>query len=348
MQIATRVEEAIIPEIYCPFLSRISPHYEAVKAHTYAWAKHMDLTPHESATQYYRSADYTGLACRTYPWAGFEELCTISDWLFLIFVFDDPYDEITEKHLPHELFALCDHVIAVLNDPDQVVPRGPITHAFADLAKRARASLSPTWLKRFARHHAEYFARVQELMPYRKQRSVPDLQMYLANRPFSAGAIPPFDLIELAQRAEIPAHLYASQALQDIILAGARLIGWTNDLYSVNKDVACGDVANLVLILQHEHRCSLQEAVHRIVAMIEEETRRLQELLWKVPGDTVEVDRYAGSLWVGVATWLRGHLDWYQGNTRYSAQASLEEVNGHLVDILATAAYPALDGKSGC
>src|SRR5437667_4626739 len=86
-------EQIVHPEISCPFPSQISPHYETVKAHTLDWAQRLGLTPYQTALQYYQTADYPGLACRTYPRAGLEELFLVSDWLFLIFVFDDPFDE---------------------------------------------------------------------------------------------------------------------------------------------------------------------------------------------------------------------------------------------------------------
>lgn len=335
MKIAIHAEQAVLPEIYCPFLSQISPHYETVKAHTHEWAVHIGLTSNAVSVRYYREADYPGLACRAYPDAGLEELCSASDWLFLISVFDDPYDEGALDHRQQELSAFHDHIVATIGDPDHTTPRGPVALAFADIVRRARLSLSSSWLKRFARHHAEYFASLPWLVANRDRRSMPDMQAYLDNRMRSAGVLPPFDLIEMARHREIPAEIYESQPVQDILQAGVNLVGWTNDIYSVNKDVACGDVNNLIMAIQREYNCSLQKAADRLAARIEAETRRL-EVLQPVGTFSPDIEDYARMIWVGVTEWVRGHMDWYRGNTRYTGQAKLEEGTSHLIDVLAT------------
>jgi hypothetical protein len=48
-----------------------------------------------------------------------------------------------------------------------------------------------------------------------------------------------------------------------------------------------------------------------------------------------EVHQYIAPLWVAVANWVSGHLEWYRGNTRYTqGSLTLEEVTGHLVNII--------------
>ena len=334
MKIATRVEQAIIPELLCPFPSQISPHYEIVQRHTHEWAHHIGLIPDETVLAYYRKADYPGLACRVYPHAGQEELCITSDWLFLISVFDDPYDEGALDNRRQELSAFHKYLVAVIGDPDYHTAHGPVATAFADIVQRARPFTSPSWLERFVRHHAEYFAALPWQVVNREQRSMPGLQDYLDNRMQAAGALPPFDFIELVHHTTVPAEVYESQQVQDILRAGIRLIGWTNDLYSVNKDVACDDVNNLIMAIQREYACSLQEAVDRLVAMIQAEMQHLEKLQPLHASSKSEQD--ACMIWGGVTEWVRGHADWYDGNPRYTEQTKREEGTNHLIDILAS------------
>ncbi|HEX7733636.1 MAG TPA: hypothetical protein VF458_02190, partial [Ktedonobacteraceae bacterium] len=93
MQETTRTEQVVIPEIYCPFPSAISPHYLEVQAHTRDWVQRFGLARHETVFHYYHMADLPGLACRTYPKAELVDLFLASDWLFFIVVFDDLFDE---------------------------------------------------------------------------------------------------------------------------------------------------------------------------------------------------------------------------------------------------------------
>ena len=342
MKIAIHAEQADIPEIYCPFPSQISPHYEAVKRHTHEWALQIGLISNATVLAYYCKADYPGLACRAHPRAGLEELCIASDWLFLISVFDDPYDEGTLDNRQQEISAFHEYLSAVIDDPDRTAPRGPIAPAFADIVRRARPFTSPSWLKRFARHHEEYFAALPWQVANREQRSMPGLQAYLDNRMQVAGALPPFDFIEMTCHSTVPPEIYESQAVQDILRAGIHLIGWTNDIYSANKDMACDDVNNLIMAIQREYTCSLQKAVDRLATMIEAETRYL-EMLQHIDTSSPNVERYARMIWIGVTDWVRGHADWYHGNPRYTERATLEEVTSHLVDILATEVAETLD-----
>jgi 5-epi-alpha-selinene synthase len=326
-------EQIVLPEISCPFPSQISTHYETVKAHTLDWALRLGLTPYQTALQYYHTADYPGLACRTYPRAGLEELFLASDWLFLIFVFDDPFDEGAFDNKPQEMLAFHEHLLAVMHDSPLTTPRGPVAEAFSDIFRRAKSFASPTWLKRFQQHHAENFAAIRWQVANRERQHMPDLQAYLSNRVHAAGVLPPFDLIEIVQHREIPPEIYARQSSQALLQAGNNLIAWTNDLHSVKKDVACGDVNSLVMAIQREQNGSLQQAVDQLHAMIETETKRFLDMLWAPSADA---DQYVAPLWIGIANWIRGHLDWYRGNKRYTEEATRD--NSHLVDILAESA----------
>lgn len=334
MKIATRVEQALIPRLPCPFPSQISPHYEAVKRHTHEWAWQIGLTPDAAVLAYYCQADYPGLACRVYPRAGLEELCITSDWLFLISAFDDPYDEGALDHRRQELSAFHEYLVAVIGDPDRGAARGSIALAFADIVRRARSFVSSAWLTRFVRHHAEYFAALPWQIANREQHSMPNLRAYLDNRMQAAGALPPFDFIEMVHHAVVPSGIYESRAVQNILRAGIHLVGWTNDLYSVNKDVACDDVNNLIMAIQREYACSLQEAVDRLAAMIQEETRHL-EALQPLPTCAPDTEQYTRMIWLGVTNWVRGHADWYEDNPRYMAQAIGETEARPLIDIFA-------------
>jgi 5-epi-alpha-selinene synthase len=303
-----------IPEIYCPFLLRTSPHLEAVEAHTLEWAQRFGLLQHDHALEYYRMANFPGLACRVYPEAGQEELFLASDWLFYIFVLDDPFDEGWFDNRPEEMLAFHEHLLAVVRNPPLATPRGPLAEALSDIFRRARCFASSDWLKRFALHHAQYFAAMRWQVANRARKHMPDVQAYLNNRAHAAGVFPVFDWIELVQHGEVPPTVYESQPLQAILRAGVNIIGWTNDVYSAKKDRDCSDVNSLLKAIQREQSSTLQDAVQHVCAMIETETRHLQEMMTNNPVYPANVRR----LVTGVAYWIRGHLDWYRGNERYS------------------------------
>lgn len=319
----TSIEQIVIPEIYCPFPSRISPHYEQVRAHTLDWARRFEVVYHPEMLRYYDRADLSGLACRVYPHAGLEELCLASDWLFFIFVFDDLFDEGGLDHRLNEMAQFHEHLLDVVHNPPRGQSYGPISRVFLNLFQRAGSSVSPAWHERFERHNEEFFKAQRWQIANRESQRLPNFQECLENRVHGAGVLPVFDLIEVMQHVEIPAEIYESQLAQAILQAGNNIVGWTNDVYSFKKDAGCSDVNSALAALQCGQGISLQQAVDQMCAMIDRETRRFLDLLRLVSFPSEVSEQHMRFLWTGVADWLRGHLDWYSGNSRYADGAFL-------------------------
>jgi hypothetical protein len=47
-----------------------------------------------------------------------------------------------------------------------------------------------------------------------------------------------------------------------------RCHSWINDLYSLDKEIACGIVSNLILVLQHERRLNRKQTFIAACALI--------------------------------------------------------------------------------
>jgi Terpene synthase family 2, C-terminal metal binding len=197
------MEALHISEIYCPFLLRISPHLEAVDEHTLDWAQRFGLLQHDHALEYYRIANFPGLACRGYP-----------------------FDEGWFDNRPKKLFAFHENLLAAVHNPPLATSRGPLTEALSDIFQRAVCFASSDWLERFALNHAKYFAAMRWQVANRARQYLPDVQAYLNNRAHAAGVFPVFDWIELVQHAEVPPNVYESQPLQAILRADVNIIGW--------------------------------------------------------------------------------------------------------------------------
>ena len=95
----------------------------------------------------------------------------------------------------------------------------------------------------------------------------------------------------------LPDSVYHSPVFQEIVLAGADLFSWINDLYSLDKEIACGLVSNLILALQRERRLYRERAfiaahtliIDRANDLIAAE-QRLPELI-----DTLQLDTATSS-----------------------------------------------------
>lgn len=278
----------IIPDIYCPF--PISLHLEQVQAHAQEWLNAIDLVPREIAHSPFLTKDVPWMICSIYPGAGLEELCLCTDWYIWGFSYDDLCDNSELGTRPYELNQTQEALLTVFQDSSPEPVQEPMTPtasslvaALSDTWQRASQLTSSTWQRRFASHHAEYFASQRQEVANRSHQQIPDMQSYIINRRASSFSTTSMDLIELVHHIEIPVEVYESQPFQAMLNSMYDIVGWTNDVYSLPKELARGEVNNLVVVMQHEEGGTLQDAINRVCTMINRETQHFQELVQCLP-----------------------------------------------------------------
>jgi Terpene synthase family 2, C-terminal metal binding len=311
------IESLMIPDIYCPFPSQISPYLEQVREHTLEWVQRFRLIQREIARQYFLAIDISCFSCRVYPMASLEELFFINDWVGWITLFDDRFDDSGLSARPDYMYQVHQHLLALLQDPPLVTPQGPVAEALSDVWQRADCLTSSTWKRRFAQHHADYFAACRWDAENRALQRVPDVHAYIENRRNSVANTISFDMFDLSEHIEFPTEVYESQPFQAVLQAANNIVAWHNDVYSLRKELAHGDICNLVVAVRHAQRCSLQEAVNQVCTMIEMETRRFQVLVQDFPAYSAELDPEIRRYLFDLGKWIRGPLDWYQETLRY-------------------------------
>jgi 5-epi-alpha-selinene synthase len=311
------VESITIPDISCPLPSQISLYLEHARRHTREWVQCFHLIQKETALHYYLAADFSGFSCRVYPMARPEELFFINDWVSWIALFDDWFDDSRLGARPECMSHIHQHLLAILQDAPLVTPLGPVAEALSDIWQRADNLTSSGWKRRFAQHHADYFAACRWDAEHRARNQVPDVDAYIENRRNSVANTISLDMFDLSEHVEFPAEIYGSQRFQAILRAANNIVAWTNDVYSLKKELAHGEICNLVVAVQYARHCSLQEAVNRVCAMIETETRCFQEMVQNFPAYSAEVDPGICQYLFDLGKWIRGPLDWYHETLRY-------------------------------
>jgi len=149
-----------------------------------------------------------------------------------------------------------------------------------------------------------------------------------------AGAIwPSFDLIEWVAGAALPPSVYFSSCYQQLLLAAADVVCWTNDLLTLDKELAHGDTQNLILVINHDRGGTLQDAIDEVVQRSE---RRLQAFLaaeqalpgvLRQLGCSADHQALARSCTDMLRAWMRGHVDWGTQTARYwSRELIWEEI----------------------
>jgi len=97
-----------------------------------------------------------------------------------------------------------------------------------------------------------------------------------------------------------------------------------NDVYSLEKEEARGDMDNLVLVLEHTRRCTREEAIGAAQGEVGRRCARFEELAAEVPAMCAHLalpaaQRAAVSTYVDVLTaWICGYHAWETETLRYT------------------------------
>jgi hypothetical protein len=309
------MEHIVIPDIYCPFPSLLSPHLEEVAEHALEWVQEMHLVQNETALRYCQGVDLSQFTCRCWPRGNREQLFFICDWWNWNGIYDDQFDDGEQgKHLK-DMLAIHNHLLTMLQNTPPVTPQGPVAAALHTLWLRASGLASETWRTRFAQHLAEFF--LGQRQEVEQRLDISEMDAYVANRRKTVGISFGFDFLELTLGIDYSTDVYTNALFQNALQIAGDVTAWTNDVYSLPKELACGARNNLVMIVQQAQGCSLQTAITQVCAMVERETRRFQQIVHHFAASTAPDDLALYTYLVDTGTGIRGSLEWSRRTLRY-------------------------------
>ncbi|MGH8562586.1 MAG: terpene synthase family protein [Gammaproteobacteria bacterium] len=325
-------EDFVIPQLYCPFRPEVNPHVETVEEHTLAWARRFSLAKDESGYERLRKTKPAKLAARTYTSASLDELAIGSDWNTWLFSIDDECDETGIGKRPERLKALHAQCLEVLSGqaPEHVSNRSrprpgrpdvPLILALDELRGRMQNLMPRAWMDRFAVSVSEYFEASVWESENRERGAWPDSVTYSRMRPYTGAVYTVINLIDMTEAHTLPLVVREHPCYRRLMLITCNVVCWCNDLISLRKERAHGDIHNLALILQHEGHITLQAAVDRAARLIEREVKDFMVLQNDLPSFGPEVDGIVRRFVVGMGAWIRGNLDWSYESGRYQVAA---------------------------
>ncbi|HEY0254021.1 MAG TPA: terpene synthase, partial [Kofleriaceae bacterium] len=285
---------------YCPFASQISPHASALEAANHAWLERCQLAAPARA-------QFGRLAARAYPEASLELLGVAAAWATWLFLRDDRCDEGGIANDPRAMRALADHQIDVLAGQRPHRDDDPLTAALADLRERMLALGGGRWMARFLANVQDYLDASVWEAENRASARVPDLETYVRLRDLTGAVKTCFDIFELAHDP-LPIDARCDARLSRLMQLANRAICWSNDLFSIEKELAHGDVHNLVIVLQHEADLSLEDAIAAAARMHDEAIRELEAGERGAPQPAFVA---------ALKGWVRANVDWSIETGRY-------------------------------
>jgi 5-epi-alpha-selinene synthase len=228
------------------------------------------------------------------------------------------------KKQPELLKAFHKRFIEILNGAELTSKDIPLSHALSNLRERMLQKASVKWLHYFICGFENYLRGCVEEANNRLEGIVPDADTYIQMRRLSAGADVALPLVELCDNLSIPDFLRNQNIFKEINKMTNNLLGWSNDIFSVLREMATGHIHNLVFVIHYQQQVPLEEAIKSAAEMHDQEVRNLINLEASIPSFGEDVDVELAKYILGMHAWIRGNLDWYSLTARYQIVERLE------------------------
>ncbi|MFD5410200.1 terpene synthase family protein [Streptomyces nojiriensis] len=320
-----------------------NPDLEGARRHNLAWVHRTGLVTGDRSLDWYASWDMPRLAALGYPHARGAALDLCADAMGFFFVFDDQFDGPLGRD-PARIARVCQRLIDIVHG----APAGPdadaCSRAFADIRARSNQGAHPAWTARTAHEWEYYFAAHAHEAIGRLRGTPADMETYLQVRRGIAATDLPLSLGERAADITVPAAAFHAPQLRIMRQTAIDVTFMCNDVYSLEKEEARGDMDNLVLVLEHTRPLGRDEAVTAARNEVDRRVARFRELAGQLPAlctrlGLADDERAAVRTYAGVMTaWMSGYHAWQTATLRYRTAPQVVPAAGpgHLDRILCT------------
>lgn len=300
-----------------------SPDLKRARHHNALWVRRMGLVPEGRSMELYLSWDMPGLAAAGFPHARGEMLELCADAMAFFFVFDDQFDSPLGRN-PSRVGVVCEELIGIVHASAPGAGAEACAVAFADVWARCQERAHPGWVARVASEWEYYFAAHPHEAVNRLRGTPSGMESYLHVRRGVAATGLPLSLGERAAGIHVPATAFHSPQLRIMRQAVIDVTIMCNDIYSLEKEQARGDMDNLVLILEHTQSCTRAQALAAACAEIDQRCAAFQDLTTQVPDLCAQLGldkqkRAAVETYVEVMeAWMSGYHAWQTQTQRYT------------------------------
>ncbi|WAP54650.1 isoafricanol synthase [Streptomyces sp. S465] len=322
-----------------PASADLSPDTEAARQHTIRWLSRYGVFQDHASAAEYDALRFDVLTGLFYPRASGAELDLGNDLVGWYFVFDDQFDG-ELGHRPEAVARLVADVIRITEEDETHGGarggEGPLLESFRDLWRRINSGRPPVWRDRFRHHwleylhsyHREALERTGDLPGPGGAGAPRSVEAVLALRRHSIGVQPCLDLNEPFGGYTLPPALHGGFPLARMREATDDVVVFTNDIASLDKELAVGDVHNSVIVQWQRTGGDLEDAVRHIAGLanaryrwFEETAARLPALLAEAgaaPDTHAAVARYVD----GMRHVMTGNLGWSLRTARYDERGT--------------------------
>jgi Terpene synthase family 2, C-terminal metal binding len=302
-----------------PFPLRINPELVHSRDHTLAWAEEMKLFTRTSVRHHVERGLYWNLMAYVYPDLDLAGLDLINAWNLWGFLLDDFGDDGDLGRDPSHAKKMFNDLLAVFDG--EKIP-GPLFVALDDLWQRMKERSTLQWQYRFRRILARCFETYIWEARNRANKYTPDHQTYIVNRRWTSGWYTHCCLTEILENAYLPANLRYNEMVSAFCTSANNVICWANDLLSWRKEQTVGDVHNLVLIVQHEQHCSIEDAIDKVLQLHNREVELCQKIHQNIPSFDPYFDAAINRITAFGINFIIGNVVWAKESHRYDQRGN--------------------------
>ncbi|KYF56472.1 terpene cyclase [Sorangium cellulosum] len=304
-----------------PFPASRNANVDIAERRTLQWIRRLQLAPEGRALSRLKATGFAQLAAWLLPWANMRTLELASDFTAALFLLDDAYDEGDLSMDPEAVERLNEKYLGELFGYVEPDMSDPLTRGLLDVRDRIKSSHPHFFLNRWLAHFQFYYeANLWEANNRRRART-PCVDEYLLMRRYSGAVYTYCDLLELLLERPLPLEVVQHPTIQCVRDICNDILCWTNDYFSLGKELRSGDVHNLILVLRDNHAITLEEAIARLKQMHDERIAEYQDVKEKV---LALWDDEATRLYIGAAdAMIAGNQRWALEARRYSGLESL-------------------------
>ncbi len=302
----------VTSELYCPFPPEKNPWAPAAQQQSVSWALERGLVTDGPALAKLERASLAQLEAGAFPNAPLETLTLATVWVTLFCAIDD---FVESSHLGAlKLSAYLSKLLTAFRGTE----RGRLDalgRSFHDFGRDLRRQTDGPLAEAFGRELEELFAAYVWEEINRRNATHPDYAAYRIMRVTTIGLRPQFLLSESMGPDGRPSEKDA-RILRELERLACLIVGWANDVFTYEKELAQGEGHNLVAVLMRSEELPMREALGRARAIHDEEVcefLRLQAALVS-SSDANDASLYRVQ---HLRHWIGGHLHWALRNGRY-------------------------------
>ncbi|QBD81472.1 germacradienol/geosmin synthase [Ktedonosporobacter rubrisoli] len=324
------------PQIDMPFSTRQSPYLESARQHIRQWATRMhmlDVLPGFPSLAIWTEEqliayDFALCAANIHPDASSSQLDISTAWLTWGTYGDDFFPKVfgrTHDYAGAKLQRERLWLFLPLEGTSTTPPLNPLEMGLADLWQRTTEPISMDVRHQFRESIQEMTDSWLWELVNQIQNRVPDPVDYIEMRRKTFGSNLTKSLSQIGLSDDLPAEVYGSRSMVNLLNSACDYAILTNDLFSYRKEIEFeGETHNCVLVIQKFFNCGAQHALDMVNDLMAARMRQFQRIVaLELPSMSEDfkldarqrsrLDQYVTSL----QDWMAGILKWHEMCHRY-------------------------------